>query len=97
MKAAGFVDGKFVKKVECHQPGQNSNSVRNMDWIKLNTQVKVHSPIITQNYYALLTSRVDMLKKVNIIIHVRPVPHRQQQQSSLRNGSTRIRTTKHRV
>ncbi len=38
-----------------------------MDWIKLNTQVKVHSPIITQNYYAPLTSQVDTLEKVNII------------------------------
>ena len=56
----------------------------------------MHSPIITRNYYAPLTSRVGTLEKVNII-HVRPAPHRQQQQSSLQNGSTRIRMSKHRV
>ena len=56
----------------------------------------MRSPIITQNYYAPLTSQVDTLEKANII-HVRPAPHRQQQQSSLRNGPTRIRTARHRV
>ena len=38
-----------------------------LNWFKLNTPVKVCSQIITQNYYAPLTSRVDKLEKINII------------------------------
>ena len=39
-----------------------------INWVKLlNTPVSVCSQIITQNYYAPLTSQVDKLEKINII------------------------------
>ena len=50
-----------------------------MKWIKLNTQVKLYTPITTRNYYAPLTSRVDTLEKANSIIK----QQQQQQQQHL--------------
>ena len=47
-----------------------------MNWIKLNTPVKLYTPSITRNYYAPLTSRVDKLERANIIF-TRPAPQQQ--------------------
>ena len=52
---------------------------RDLKWIKLNTPVKLYAPIITRNYYAPLTSRVDKLEQANIIL-TGPATQRQQQQ-----------------
>ena len=65
----------------------------------------MYSPVITRNYYAPLTSRVDTLELLNCI-QVRPTTHHKLLQSSIRTGPRlqdilapppRIRTARKRV
>jgi len=67
--------------------GAFSKIERDMVWIKLNTPVKLYTPIITQNYYAPLTSRVDTLERANIIF-TRPAPQQHQQQQQQHGSPT---------